>query len=376
MQWWNSFSEWSGSNDGWRIISGVIIPFVAIIVAGVIGALIGRGATKRVVALHEREARKAAITAIIAAARKAATWGSLGHDERAYADHLAEDADIHLRLLPVTGASVAADWANHEIADMKRNSSTFDFQAGQSLVEFRDRMLDWQTRPGRARKLFRADLERWKFESPDPDAPLIERQQAWNADQVDARRGGDAAPALVANAPAQPAPASTSTPAWTSTPPTSAVVSDPADAPSSPMSPAAVSVSPPVATPASAPAPARTPASTPSGAPAAAGSDGPPESVGTPQNSAGASPVAPASAGSDTDGAVPPADGESGMTVDGESGMTADGTSTPADTGSSAGGRTHTDTDGSDDANATDETPYGMPVSASDLRRQATDDED
>jgi hypothetical protein len=177
MHWWNDFLNWSASDHGWRIISGAIVPFVAIIVAGVIAALIGRGATKRVVTMQEREARNAAVAAIISAARKAAAWGSLTHDERAYADHLAEDADVRLRLLPVPGSPVAANWAQHQIADIKKNSSTFSFQAEQSLEEFRDRMLDWQGRPSRARKLFRADLERWKFETSDANTDSLERSQ-------------------------------------------------------------------------------------------------------------------------------------------------------------------------------------------------------
>lgn len=188
MQWWNDLNDWTSSDDGWRVLSGAIIPFIAIVVAGIVAALIGRGATKRVVSLQEREAKNAAVAGLISAARKAANWGSLGHDERAYADHLAEDADIRLRLLPVTGAPTAANWAQHEIADIKKNSSTFSFQAEQSLTEFRDRILEWQARPGRARKLFKSDLERWKFDSPDPDADLIKRQQDWNADKVDSAR--------------------------------------------------------------------------------------------------------------------------------------------------------------------------------------------
>ncbi len=128
MNWWNDLIDWTASDAGWRVLSGAVIPFVAIVVAGVVAALIGRGATKRVVSLQEREARNSAVAAIISAARKAAVWGSLGHDERAYADHLAEDADVRLRLLPVSGAPTAANWAQHEIADIKKNSSTFSFQ--------------------------------------------------------------------------------------------------------------------------------------------------------------------------------------------------------------------------------------------------------
>ncbi len=194
MNWWNDLTDWTASDAGWRVLSGAVIPFVAIVVAGVVAALIGRGATKRVVALQEREARNSAVAAVISAARKAATWGSLGHDERRYADHLAEDADVRLRLLPVSGAPMAANWAQHEIADIKKNSSTFSFQAEQSLAEFRDRLLEWQARPNRARKLFKNDLERWKFESPDPDAELVKRQQDWNADQVSARSTDAPAP--------------------------------------------------------------------------------------------------------------------------------------------------------------------------------------
>jgi hypothetical protein len=183
MDWWNDLTDWISSDDGWRVLSGAIIPFVAIVVAGIIAALIGRGATKRVVSMQEREARNAAVAGIVSAARKAAAWGSLGHDERAYADHLAEDADIRLRLLPVTGAPLAANWTQHEIADIKKNASTFSFQAEQSLAEFRERLLEWQARPSKARKLFKSDLERWKFDSPDPDAELVARQPDRNADQ-------------------------------------------------------------------------------------------------------------------------------------------------------------------------------------------------
>lgn len=206
MQWWNDLNDWTSSDDGWRVLSGAIIPFIAIVVAGIVAALIGRGATKRVVSLQEREAKNAAVAGLISAARKAANWGSLGHDERAYADHLAEDADIRLRLLPVTGAPTAANWAQHEIADIKKNSSTFSFQAEQSLTEFRDRILEWQARPGRARKLFKSDLERWKFDSPDPDADLIKRQQDWNADKVDSARTPEPAPTPTTTSlrPAQP----------------------------------------------------------------------------------------------------------------------------------------------------------------------------
>lgn len=213
MDWWNDLLDWTSSDTGWRVISGALIPFVAIVVAGVVAALIGRGATKRVVSLQEREAKNAAVAAIISAARKAASWGSLGHEERGYADHLAEDADIRLRLLPINGAPLAANWAQHEIADIKKNSSTFSFQAEQSLAEFRDRLLEWQSRPGKARKLFKYDLERWKFESPDPDADLIKRQQDWSADQASGKRAPEPTPTTTSLRPAPQRTGGPTTPA-------------------------------------------------------------------------------------------------------------------------------------------------------------------
>ncbi len=206
MDWWNDLTDWTASDEGWRVLSGAIIPFVAIVVAGVIAALIGRAAAKRVVALHDRESRNSAVAGVVAAARKASRWGVLGHEERAYADHLAEDADVRLRLLPVSGAPLAADWVQHEIADIKRNSSTFTSQAEQSLGELRDRLLEWNAKPGRAKKLFKADLERWKFDSPDPDAELITRQQDWNAGRQQQRPADTDA----GSAPSSPTPTTTS----------------------------------------------------------------------------------------------------------------------------------------------------------------------
>lgn len=207
MDWWNDLTDWTASDEGWRVLSGAIIPFVAIVVAGVIAALIGRTAAKRVVAMHDREARNSAVAGLVSAARKASRWGALGHEERAYADHLAEDADVRLRLLPVSGAPLAADWVQHEIADIKRNSSTFTSQADQSLGELRDRLLEWNAKPGRAKKLFKADLERWKFDSPDPDAELIARQQDWNAGQQQQQRSADAD---AGTTPSRPTPTTTS----------------------------------------------------------------------------------------------------------------------------------------------------------------------
>jgi hypothetical protein len=183
MQWWNDIVAWFNSTAGMRIVLSVILPFVAIIVAGLIAAAIGRGSAQRVIDRGDRELKGAAITALILVGRKAAIWSSLGADEKQHIDSLMSEADIRVRLLPVAGAGSAADWAAHELADMKKNSASFSFQADQTLVDYRDRLLDWQAKPGRARKLFISDLEQWRYSD---DAVLTPASAAheWTPDPV------------------------------------------------------------------------------------------------------------------------------------------------------------------------------------------------
>lgn len=184
MQWWTDFLDWLNSDTGWRIVSTAVIPFIAIIAAGIIAAMIGRASARKVIALSEREVRTSAVTALISAARKAAVWNTLPVPEQQHIDHLIGDSEIRLRLLPVAGTSMAADWASHEIAGMKRNAVSFSFQAEQSLLVFRDRLIEWQGRPGRARKLFKNDLDSWAYDSSVSEQEVVHQQQAWAAQQV------------------------------------------------------------------------------------------------------------------------------------------------------------------------------------------------
>ena len=184
MQWWTNFLDWINSTDGWRIVSTAVIPFIAIIVAGIAAALIGRASARKVIELSEREVRASAVTALISAARKAAVWNTLPAPEQQHIDHLIGDAEIRLRLLPIAGTSLAADWARHEIAGMKRNAVSFSFQAEQSLLVFRDRLIEWQGRPGRAKKLFKNDLDSWAYDSSVSEQELVHQQQKWAAQQV------------------------------------------------------------------------------------------------------------------------------------------------------------------------------------------------
>lgn len=208
MQWWNDFLDWFNSDDGWRITSTAVIPFVAIVIAAVIAALIGRGSTKRVLDFQNRELQSAAVAAMIDAGRTASKWSLLGTGQQQHADSQFSAADIRLRLLPITGASAAADWATHQLADMRKNSASFSFQADQTFVEFRDRLLEWQRRPGRARKLFALDLERFRYEDSAADTELVEQQRAWAAEEAAAAQEEAA---LVDTSAVDPAPAPANT---------------------------------------------------------------------------------------------------------------------------------------------------------------------
>ncbi|WP_395388830.1 hypothetical protein [Clavibacter michiganensis] len=168
MQWSNDLLDALASERGTQLLSGVVVPFVAIVVAGVLAAVIARGATQRILTRHDREVKAAAIGVLVDAARQASVWDGLTAQERVLADRAAGEADIRIRLLPVKGAATAATWAAHEITEFKRGSGSFGFQFDGQLAEFRDRMVEWQHHPGRARKIFQGDISRWQFEDDQP----------------------------------------------------------------------------------------------------------------------------------------------------------------------------------------------------------------
>lgn len=184
MQWWDYFVNWFYSDAGSYVVSTAIVPGLAILVAGIIAALIGRGSTKRIVSLHSRAERTAAVTAMIGAARRAANWNSLSVSEQQLAEHIALECDVRLRLLPTAGSGMAAEWSAHQLADLKKQAVSFSFQASQTLKEFKDRLIEWQSSPGRAKRLFKNDLDSWAYESSLSDQDLVAQQRAWESQQT------------------------------------------------------------------------------------------------------------------------------------------------------------------------------------------------
>ncbi len=185
MTWWNDLIDWARSSDGKALLLGAIIPFVAIVVAGIVGAAIGRTAVRRLVGQRDHETRASAVTALIQAGQDAAKWHSQSAAAKEHAAHLASEADVMVRLLPISGAGLAADWATHQLAEMRTNSVSYSYAADQTFAEYRDRLVLWLHKPGKAKKLFTTDLQRWKYDDNGPD-PLVVEQQKWAEEQVTA----------------------------------------------------------------------------------------------------------------------------------------------------------------------------------------------
>jgi hypothetical protein len=186
QQWWNTVVSWLSSEEGFRILSATVLPFLAILVAGVLAAVIARSAVKRMLRQHDRELQSSAVAALIGAGRKAAVWNSLPGNEKEHVDAQASEAEVRVRLLPLSGTTLAADWAVHQLREMKANSANFSFQAEQTLEEFRDRLIEWQQQPKRAKRLFKDDLEQWRYEQTQTPDPTVSRQQEWAASRVEA----------------------------------------------------------------------------------------------------------------------------------------------------------------------------------------------
>lgn len=200
MQWWNDLVDWFASDDGWRILSGAIIPFVAIVLAGILGAAIGRGGVKRLVGQRDRETRVAAVAALVTAGQNAVRWQSQGPDAREHAQQVATSADVAVRLLPVPGADLAADWAAHQLEAMRVNSANFGLPSDATLQEYQNRLVEWLRHPRQAKRLFANDLDRWDYDN----VPVEELQRP--ATPVTTTPDPVAAPAPAAPGSSYPAP--------------------------------------------------------------------------------------------------------------------------------------------------------------------------
>ncbi|MDR6970314.1 hypothetical protein [Leifsonia shinshuensis] len=210
MQWWNDFVDWLTSPAARPVIFYAVVLAVAVILSGLIAAWIARGAIKGLLSRTDRQQKASAIAALVDAATEASVWNSLTPAEQVLSDRAVGQADIMVRLLPIRNSGLAATWAGHQLAEMKRASATFGYQLDPAIAEFRDRLIEWQNNPRRARKIFQSDLERWRFENTDSERSLIAQQDAWVAQQHHEQYAAPAAATAGGDA-AAPAPATTQT---------------------------------------------------------------------------------------------------------------------------------------------------------------------
>lgn len=184
LEWWNGIVHWFNTADGRSIVINGLIPFLAILISVLIAAAISRGSIKRLVAQQNGEYKVAAVASLIAAGRKAAVWSNLSASEKEHVEHQTSEAEVRLRMLPLAGATLAADWAAHHLAAMKTNSANFSFQADQDLSTLQEGLIAWQFKPRSAKKLFADDLAAWKYEGMDD--PVNSKQREWVSQQADA----------------------------------------------------------------------------------------------------------------------------------------------------------------------------------------------
>ncbi|TFC53150.1 hypothetical protein E3T37_08535 [Cryobacterium sp. TMT2-10] len=183
MQWWNSFVSWLTAASNQAVVFGAVVLILSIVVASLLAAWVSRGAVRSLLAQHDRELKASVIGTLVDAATEASVWNSLTPQEQVMADRAVGQADVQLRLLPIKGASVAANWAAHQLAELKRTSATFGYQLEPALLEFRDRLIEWQSKPSRTRKVFQSDLDRWKVANTTSEKSLLAEQDAWAAQQ-------------------------------------------------------------------------------------------------------------------------------------------------------------------------------------------------
>ena len=182
MQWWNDIVEWFTSSDGREFVASTVLPFLAILIGAVVAGLIARGAIRALMRQQDRQHKAAAVASLIAAGRRAARWSSLTAQEKEHVDFQVAEAEVRVRMLPIAGADLAAEWSAHQLVEMKRNSANFSFQAEQDLQDYQNGLIAWQTKPTRARKLFAQDLAAWRYDDATgagPDRELDHKQQQW-----------------------------------------------------------------------------------------------------------------------------------------------------------------------------------------------------
>lgn len=173
-------ASWISDPDNFGVLVSIASTLVALILGLIIGGIVVSNHAGKQQRTMDEHAKSVVIADVLDCTNEVSVWGQLSPAGQAASDRAVARADIRLRVLPVQGAGALADWAGHQLNEIKRNSTTG--APLQTVVDqFRDRLVLWLYNPKRAAKQCARDLERWAFVGGTAPAPTGRRKPAAQA---------------------------------------------------------------------------------------------------------------------------------------------------------------------------------------------------
>lgn len=183
IEWWQAFVRWLNTAGAQELLTTVVLPFVAILTAGLLAVLIARASSTRLMHHRDKSEKAAAIAGLLAVCRRVTIWTSLSSAERDHLDYQITESTVRLRLLPIAGADLAAEWSQSMISTIKRNSAALIDEAERGLTDLENGLILWYRRPALAKKQFKNELPYLRNDITSLDHDLIARQKQWQATQ-------------------------------------------------------------------------------------------------------------------------------------------------------------------------------------------------
>ncbi len=168
LSWWNAWTDWATSVDGRDILTTAVLPFIAILAAGIFAAILARGGMARLVQRQDAEAKAAVIASALADARSAGAWASLSLAEQEQLDFRVAEAFAHLRMTASTGSDLAAEWGTLKVRVIKQKAMAGAGAAESEIRDLEDSLILWHRHPARAGRFFREDLETLRYKAAQP----------------------------------------------------------------------------------------------------------------------------------------------------------------------------------------------------------------
>lgn len=167
---WDGYLAWATSAAGLDLLTSAVIPFIAILIAGLLAAILARDGMTRVARRHDREQQSAIIASALAASRRATGWASLSMSEQDQLDDRIAEALARLRMQATRGADLAAEWAHLKVALIKTGALAGSSTAEAELGDLEDWLILWHRRPRRTTRHFARDLQTLRFRATQPVA--------------------------------------------------------------------------------------------------------------------------------------------------------------------------------------------------------------